>query len=56
MIKNYKTTIIGVVGFILAGCVSQSWITTEQSVTILAAIVGLLGVLAKDNDVTGGTR
>lgn len=53
MLKSYKTTIIGVIGFILAGATYQKWITVEQSGAILAAIVGLLGVLAKDADVTG---
>ena len=53
MLKSYKTTIMGVAGFILAGCTFAKWITVEQSAAILALIVGLLGMLAKDANVTG---
>jgi hypothetical protein len=53
---NWKTTLTGVVGFILAGCTAKSWVTAEQSAMILALIVGVLGYLSKDKDVTGGVR
>ena len=53
---NWKTTVIGILGFILAGCTAKGWVTAEQSAAILAVIVGVLGYLSKDKDVTGGTR
>ncbi len=56
MFTNWKTTVTGIIGFILAGCTAKGWVTAEQAAAILAAIVGILGVLAKDGDVTGGTR
>ena len=53
---NWKTTAVGVASFILAGCAAKGWISADQSAALLALIVGVLGYLAKDSDVTGGTR
>ena len=56
MLKSWKTTINGAAGFLVGGAVYMKWISVEQSAVILAAIVGLIGLLAKDGDVTGGSR
>ena len=53
---NWKTTLTGVVGFLVGGAAYMKWITAEQAGIISTIIIGILGVLAKDNDVTGGTR
>lgn len=53
---NWQTTLTGVASLILGGCIYQKWITAEQSAIILSMIVGVLGYLSKDKNVTGGTR
>jgi hypothetical protein len=53
---NWKTTAMGIAGFLLAGATAKGWVTADQSAGLLALIVGILGYLAKDKDVTGGTR
>jgi hypothetical protein len=56
MFTSWKSSVIGLAGFVLAGCTAKGWITVEQSAAILAFIVGILGLVAKDSNVTGGTR
>jgi len=53
MLKSWKTTINGAAGFLVGGAVYMKWITVEQSAVILAAVIGLIGLLAKDSNVTG---
>ena len=53
MLKSWKTTINGVAGFLVGGAVYMKWITVEQSAVFLAAVIGLIGLLAKDSNVTG---
>lgn len=59
--KNWKTTLLGVLGglFMLFGP-KLSGDPTAPAITIgnvgSAAAVMLLGALAKDHDVTGGTK
>jgi hypothetical protein len=56
MITNYKTTIAGCAG---AACLAASKIietgTIDYQTIITAVIVAILGFLAKDFNVTGGT-
>jgi hypothetical protein len=57
MLTNWKTTLIGALLAIVVAI--QPLITTgsiEWSQVILAALIALLGFLAKDFDVTGGSR
>ena len=59
--KNWKTTIIGLIGAIviaLQPIISGdgfSW-KADGSKVIMAIVVAALGFVAKDYDVTGGTR
>ena len=64
MLKSYKTTIVGwLAAFVYA--YSQNALTCLQNgnidehclkVMAVSALIGVLGTLAKDNDVTGGKR
>jgi hypothetical protein len=54
--KNWKTTIVGVIG--AAGLAVFQLISTgslDPKTLIIAAVVAGMGLLAKDHDVTGGT-
>lgn len=60
MLKNWQTTLAGILGVIIVVIPPiKAWIetTTHLDVTaILALIVALVAALAKDHNVTGGTR
>jgi len=53
--KNWKTTLFGLLA---AGCGLMSQVTPQYSgilVPAAAAFTGILGIVAKDGNVTGGT-
>lgn len=54
--RNPKTTFIGVLTFITAGLVSLNVVTPEQATAITGALVGILGLIAKDNSTTGTAK
>ena len=53
--KNWKTSLAGIVAIIFAGLVQLKYLTPEQGVVISGAILGIIGLVAKDNNVTGGS-
>ena len=54
--KNWKTTLFGLITALGVGCI-QSTDPTVQVIGKILAVVGpiLLGLFAKDSNVTGGT-
>lgn len=58
MMKNWKTTVLGWLAAIV-GVSTVGWFkpdgTPNWMVIVLGLLVGLLGTIAKDHDVTGGT-
>jgi hypothetical protein len=51
--KNWKTTILGILAAALILAVSKGWIDNDISAFIGATIVALFGVASKDHDVSG---
>lgn len=54
--SNYKTTLAGILGAVIL-CVQQ-WLSSgnlDTHTLLVAAAIAVLGVLAKDFNVTGGT-
>lgn len=52
---NWKTTATGIASIILAGLVQLNYLTAAQATVITGIIVGILGFVSKDNNVTGGS-
>jgi hypothetical protein len=53
LLRNWKTTVVGVLGAILSRYIPD--ITEEQRGAILAAVVALVAGLSKDGDTSGTT-
>jgi len=58
--KNYKTTLTGILAAIAVGIIpilkdGFNW-SNDWPKLLTAAAIALLGLVAKDHDVTGGTR
>ncbi len=51
--KNWKTTVAGIIVFVVAGCVALGWISSEIGGMIVAAAAGIGLGLAKDHNKTG---
>lgn len=51
--KNWKTTIAGVLVALITLATYQGWITAEQATSITGALTALGLIVAKDNDVSG---
>lgn len=54
--KNWKTTAAGLIGLLTVGALSQHWITPETAAAIATLSTSLGLVVAKDGNVTGGTK
>lgn len=52
-LRNWKTTLIGVLGAVLSRYIPD--ITEDQRQAILAAVIAGIGVFSKDGDKTGTT-
>ena len=53
--KNWKTTASGVLVALIALATYNGWLTPEQGSSITSVLVALGFVVAKDNNVTGGS-
>lgn len=53
--KNWRTTTAGIVAIVIAGLVQLKYLTPEQGVVISGAIIGIIGLVSKDSNVTGGS-
>jgi len=51
--KNWKTTLAGIITGGVAVAIALEWISVEAGASILATAVALGLIVAKDNDVTG---
>ena len=51
--KNWKTTVLGILGAGLILATSKGWIDSDIASFIGASIVAIFGVTAKDYNVTG---
>lgn len=56
LLKNWKTTLSGVAIGLIATATYLGWITPDQGVSITSVLTALGFVVAKDNNVTGGTK
>ncbi len=56
MFTSWRTSLIGVAAVIIAGLVKLGYISVEMGATISSVLVGVIGLLAKDFNVTGGTK
>ncbi len=52
---NWMTTIPGIAAILIGLAVQFNWFTPAQGVSILAAATGIIGILAKQFNVTGGS-
>jgi hypothetical protein len=55
-LANYKTTLVGLCAIPLAVCLQNGWLTQESVMTASLILATLLGLVAKDHDVTGGAK
>ena len=55
MLNNWKTTAVGIVALIIAGLIQLKYLTPEQGGVISGVLIGIIGLVAKDNNVTGGS-
>lgn len=53
MFTSWQTSLAGLAAIIVAGCVKLGYITAEQGATLSGVIVGIIGLLAKDRNVSG---
>lgn len=53
--KNWKTTLLGILGAATILATSKGWIDNDIAAFIGVIITSLFGINAKDNNVTGGT-
>ena len=53
--KSWKTSLAGIVAIIIAGLVQLKYLTADQGVVISGAILGIIGLVAKDGQVTDGS-
>lgn len=51
--RNWKTSALGVASLIIGGLVQTGKMAPESGVTLTAAIAGVLGLAAKDSNVSG---
>ncbi len=56
MFASWQTSVMGVVAIFIAGLTKLGYITPEMAGTIALVLSGLIGLLAKDRNVTGGTK
>ena len=56
MFKSWKTSAMGVAAIFIAGMTQLGYITPEMAGVISGILVGLVGLFAKDSNVTGGTK
>ena len=54
--KNWKTNLAAVLAAVVAGLTAFETITPEQGVAILAVLAAFGFGVAKDHNVTGGTK
>lgn len=54
--KNWKTTLAGVIALAITVATTMNWISAEvaAAITTIAVSIGLIS--AKDNNATGGTK
>lgn len=51
-----KTTLIGLCAIPLAVCLKMGWLDQESIMAAALTLTALLGLVAKDYNVTGGTK
>ena len=51
--KNWKTTIAGIITGLVAAATALHYISPEQATAIIGALTAIGLAVAKDNDVTG---
>ncbi len=56
MFKSWKTSVMGLMAIIVAGLTKLGYITPEAAGIISGVLISLIGLFAKDSDVTGGTK
>ena len=56
MIKNWKTTVLGIIGAATILATSKGWIDNDIATFIGASVVAIFGLSTKDHNVTGGTK
>lgn len=54
--KNWKTTVAGLLVAAIAAAEYLHYITVEQGMAIIGVLTSLGFIVAKDNNVTGGTK
>lgn len=50
--KNWKTTTLGLAGFVLVGYMVHSKVDTSTILTVMGGFLGLLGITSKDSNKT----
>ena len=53
MLKSWKTSALGLMAIIIAGMVKLNYLSPEMGAVVSGILVGILGLVAKDNDVSG---
>jgi hypothetical protein len=56
MTKNWKTTLLGILGGALILATSKGWIDKEISAFVGSSLVAIFGLVSKDFNVSGRTE